>query len=168
MEEKKNDNKVVWVVGTVILALILIVFVPGLVEDKQNLDLLKQEEKLLKEGKVVSVSDTVEQFAELLANKDYEEADKYLLDNCEMFDTNNNKRVKLEYCLEKLSNHNSHTIEKRGNSLKDQETYRILWNGTKYEDTKQIITLYLSKKITSNEIIYKISKIIFTDNTLLH
>ena len=83
-----------------------------------------------------------------------------------MFDSNNNERVKLEDCLEKLDKYNNHTIEERGNDLKDQETYRILWNGTNYENTNQIITLFLKKKIESDKVTYEIIKIIFTNNTI--
>lgn len=166
MEEKKQDNKVVWIVGGIILIITLLIFVPGLIENKKSLDTAKKEYNLIKEGKTVSARNITEQFAALLSNKKYEEANKYLSKDCEMFDSKNHKRVKLEYCLEDLSNYISYTIEQKGNDLKNQETYRILLNGTKYENTNQIITLYLRKKIEADEVTYEIFRIIFTDNTL--
>lgn len=164
--EKKIDNKFLWICGTVILIIILILFVPGLLEDKKALDLSKQEYNLIKEGKTVTARDIAEEFANLLSVKKYDETSKYLSNDCKLIDSNNKERVKLEYCLEKLVTYNSYTIEKRGNDLKDQETYRILWNGTNYSNTNQIITLYLKKKITTDQRTYEIFRIIFTDNTL--
>ncbi len=165
-EEKKDDNKVVWIAGAVLLVICLLIFVPGIIESKKELDTAKLEYNLIKEGKTISASDIAEKFTILLSEKRYNEANTYLSENCKLFDSNNNERVKLEDCLEKLDKYNNHTIEERGNDLKDQETYRILWNGTNYENTNQIITLFLKKKIESDKVTYEIIKIIFTNNTI--
>lgn len=166
MEEKENNNKIVWISGAIILIIILIIFVPGLIENKKNLDTSRHAYELIKEGKTISSSEITEQFATLLSNKRYDEASKYLSKDCEFYDSDNHKRVKLEYCLEELDECSSYRTEKRGNELKDQETYRILWNGTSYENTNQIVTLFLRKKIESDQVTYEIFRVIFTDNTL--
>lgn len=164
--ENKSDNKAIWIFGAALLIIVLIIFIPGLVKDMKSLETSKQEYNLVGEGKSIPVSDIVEDFAKLISQKDYVEASKYLSEDKTLLDSNNIERVKLEYCFEKLSPHTSHNIEKRGNDLKNEETYRIFWNGTKYENTKQIITLNLRKKVKSNEVTYEIFKVIFTDNTL--
>lgn len=163
--ENKSNNKAIWIFGAVLLILVLIIFIPGLVKDMKSLETSKQEYNLINESKTISAKDITEQFATLLSNERYEEANQYLSEDCEMFDSKNHKRVKLEYCLEDLRNYISYTIEKRSNDLKNEETYRILWNGTKYENTKQIITLNLRKKVKSDEVTYEIFRVIFTDNT---
>lgn len=164
--KKKNDNKIVWIAGGIIFIILLLIFVPYLIDSKKSLDTTKLEYNLIQEGKTVSAKDISEQFAMLLSEKKYDEASTYLSEECKLIDSNNRERVKLEYCLEELNIHSSHTIEKRGNDLKDQETYRILWNGTSYENTKQIITLFLRKKVKSDKVTYEIFRVIFTDNTL--
>lgn len=163
---KSDSNRSIWIIGGTILVIVLMIFLPGLFESKKSLDTVKHEYNLIEEGKTVTAREITEEFTKLLSVKNYDEANKYLSNDCKLIDSNNTERVKLEYCLEKLAVYNSYTIEKRGNDLKNQETYRILWNGTTYENTKQIITLNLRKKVNKQEITYEIIRVIFTDNTL--
>lgn len=165
-EEKKDDNKIVWIAGAVLLVFCLLIFVPGAIDSKKELDTAKLEYNLIQEGKTVSAEDISEKFAILLSKKKYDEASTYLSEDCKLVDSDGHERVKLDYCLEELNKYSSHVIEKRGNDLKDQKTYRILWNGTSYENTSQIITLYLKKKVKSNEVTYEIFRVIFTNNNL--
>lgn len=152
--------------GIVLLILVAIIFVPMIFNSLSDLNKTKQEGKLIQEGEIISAGEISKEFAQLISESKYNDATKYLAEDCKLIDSNNNERIKLEYCLEKLNVYKSHTIEQRGNDLKDQATYRILWNGTTYENTKQIITLNLRKKINKQEITYEIIRVIFTDNTL--
>lgn len=163
---KEKNNKAIWIVGAILLILVLMIFMPGLIESQQRLETSKREYNLIQEGKTISASDVVEDFTLLLSNKKYNEANKYLSSDCKLIDSQNKERVNLEYCLEKLNNYSSHEIERRGNSIQNEETYRILWNGTRYENTNQIITLFLRRKVKTNEVTYEIFRLTFTDNTL--
>ena len=163
---KEKNNKAIWIVGAILLILVLMIFMPGLIESQQRLETSKREYNLIQEGKTISASDVVEDFTLLLSNKKYNEASKYLSSDCKLIDSQNKERVNLEYCLEKLNNYNSYRIERRGNSVQNEKTYRILWNGTRYENTNQIITLFLRRKVKTNEVTYEIFRLTFTDNTL--
>ena len=154
-----RENKFIFVIGATILIVVLIIFLPGLIEDKKELEMSKLEYNLTLEGKTTSARNITE--------SKYDEASKYLSKDCKLIDYNNRERAKLEYCLEKLAQYSSYKIEERENSIKDEETYRILWNGTNFEDTNQVITICLKKEINQNEVTYKIYKVIFTDNTLI-
>ena len=62
-------------------------------------------------------------------------------------------------------------LEKRGNSIKDEETYWIYWDIPKeltYEQYSQYslqrIFVYLKRTVKENVITYKINKIILRDN----
>lgn len=162
-----RENKFIFVIGATILIVVLIIFLPGLIEDKKELEMSKLEYNLTLEGKTTSARNITENFVLLLSESKYDEASKYLSKDCKLIDYNNRERAKLEYCLEKLAQYSSYKIEERENSIKDEETYRILWNGTNFEDTNQVITICLKKEINQNEVTYKIYKVIFTDNTLI-
>lgn len=172
MEEKKNDNKVVWIVGAATLVLILIAFVPGLVEDKQNLDLLKQEEKLLKEGKNISSGDIINEIAEILKNEEGEKLESYLSNSFLYYNDENKESKYVKNFLDDLRIYtSSYDIEKRGNSIKDEETYRVYWN-TVEKNVKngvkrgehgyclQTVTIILKKAIKQDIITYEIKEII--------
>lgn len=164
MEENNGNGRIIAFV--VILGIIIIIpLMISLINSKKSLDAEKLESKLLREGKVVSAKTVADNFAKELQNNNYSELKKYLSDSYKLIDSENNERANLEYCFEKLNKIENYTIEHRGNSIKDEETYRIMCNGTKYENTYQIITLFMRKKVKKEEITYEIYRVIFTDNT---
>lgn len=164
MEEKKDNSSI----GCVIIFLIPIILIIGMfiVSGIKEISETNHEIKLLEEGKTVSAKTVAEEFAKELQNNNYNTLKSYLSTDCKIIDSNNDERANLKYCFEELNKIENYTIEHRGNSLEDQETYRILCNGTKYEDTSQIITLYLRRRVKKEEITYEIYMVKFTDNTL--
>ena len=82
------------------------------------------------------------------------------------FYNNEGQKYSLESCLEDLETYETYTIEQRGSNTKDSETYRIYWNGWNYEDTNQIIELYMEREVNKEEIIYEIQMVRFTDNKI--
>ena len=76
------------------------------------------------------------------------------------------KKYSLESCLNNLLDYETCKYEQRGNISEDEVTYRIYWNGENTENAKQIITIMLEKKVTSEEITYEIKSIILSNNIL--
>lgn len=173
MEEKKQDNKVVWIVGAVMLILIILAFVPGLVENKQNLDILKQEEQLIKEGKVKTHDEVINEIIEILKERKQEKLEEYLADEFTYVDNDRNNSkyssslwTDLKYLVE-----DNYDIEKRANDTKNQETYRIYWNINKLVKERtdrlyclQKITISLKRVVKQDIVTYEIEKIMLTDN----
>lgn len=79
---------------------------------------------------------------------------------------NSEQQYSLTSFLENLENYEDYMIEKRGNSIDDEETYRIYWNGLNYSNSSQIIDLYMRKKVKKDEITYEIYMIRLTDNSI--
>lgn len=166
MEEKKNNGNGYAIAFAIILGIIILIpSVISFINTKKELDIGRLESKLLKEGKVVSAKTVADSFAKELQNNNYNDLESYLSKDCKLIDSSNNERANLKYCLEKLNKIESYVIERRGNRIKDEETYRIMCNGTNYENTNQIVTLYMRKKVKKEEITYEIYMVKFTDNT---
>lgn len=160
---KNGNNKTTIIVGVILLIITLIIFVPGLIKDKKSLDTSKLEYNLILEGKTISSREIAEKFLEQIKNKNYEEAKKYLANDCEFYNysfTNTNVNS-LDFCLEKLEDYSTSRIELRGNGIKGEESYRIYWNE---ESTSQIITIQMRKKVTNEVVTYEIIKIMFNQN----
>lgn len=151
---KKQDNKIAIIVGVILLSITLIIFVPGIIEDKKVLDTSKLEYNLIMEGKYVSDLETVQGFAEALHSNSISDAKQYLSDNCEIYDTNNNK-CSFEEFISNISTTTYYRYEKRSNDLKNEETYRIYWN-----NGNEIQTIILQKVISNEKVYYEIVKCI--------
>lgn len=172
MEEKKN-NKVIWITGAIILIVILVILTPDLLDSKKELDTAKLEYNLIQEGKTTSSNEIINEIIEILKNRDEENLKNYLTED---FSYINDDRYESKYVSELWNNlkylvENSYEVEKRGNSIKDEETYIIYWNTNKTVKERtdrlyclQKISIYLRKIVKQDEVTYQIYKIMLTDN----
>lgn len=163
-KEEKNNKKTVWV-AIIIGIIILIPFVCMLFDGQKELDKAKLEGKLLQEGKIVTAKEVTEKFKENLKNKNYDKIKNYLSDDYRIY-YNLEQKYNLESFLGNLEKYEEASMEKRGNSVAGEETYRIYWNGWKYEDSSQIIDLFMKKNVKEDEIVYEIYMIRLTDNNI--
>ena len=166
MEENKNNGNGCIIAFAAILGIIMIIpLMISLINSKKSLEEEKLQLKLVKEGKIVYAQEVTEKFANSLKNKNYNEISKYISDNCKFYNNDGQQRS-LEQCMKELEEYSNHRIEARGDTNRDDiKTYRIYWNGTNYENTKQIIMLQMNRKVKKDEIIYEITDVKFTDNT---
>lgn len=158
---KKNDSgswKLAIILGIISLVVVLVIFLPGLIESKNELEDLKHEEELLNEGKYKSDTETLKDFIKFLEDGDIEQAKSLLSEDCIIYDENNNICTFEEY-VSKIDTSTYYKYEERGNSINDEKTYRISWkNGL------QIQTIVLEKVVTENEIHYEIVKCLLNIN----
>lgn len=158
---KKNDSgswKLAIILGIISLVVVLVIFLPGLIESKNELEDLKHEEELLSEGKYKSDIETLKNFIKFLEDGDIEQAKSLLSEDCIIYDENNNICTFEEY-VSKIDTSTYYKYEERGNSINDEKTYRISWkNGL------QIQTIVLEKVVTKNEIHYEIVKCLLNIN----
>lgn len=61
--------------------------------------------------------------------------------------------------MSKIDTSTSYKYEKRGNSIKDEVTYRISWN-----DGTEIQTIIMKKVVSKEKVYYEIVKCILTMN----
>lgn len=164
MEEEKKGSDMGCLIAFMlpVIIVILIFIISGI----KGIGETNHEIKLLEEGKTVSAKEVANKFAESIKNKNYKEASQYLSGECEFYN-NNGKQINLDQCLKGIEEYSTYEIEERGNtSIEERKTCRILCNGSKYENTNQIITLSMEKKVNKDEITYEIYTVNFTDNTL--
>ena len=119
--------------------------------------------KLSEEGKIVSAREVTNKFKDALKDMNYSEVNYLLSDDCKMY-YNSEQEFVLARFLENFEDYEDYMIEKRNNSMEDEETYRIYWNGLNYSNSSQIIDLYMRKKVKRDEIVYEIYMIRLTDN----
>ena len=168
-----NSNKVVWITGLIILILVLLLFIPKLVDDKKELDELKYEGQLIQEGKVVSDTEVINEIVNILKERKKEQLNSYITAD---FTYVNNNGIEsnslynfwndLDYLVE-----DNYDIEKRGSSIQNEETYFVYWNtNNKVIDRNdnmyclQELRIYLKKVVETDRITYKVYRIILTDN----
>lgn len=174
---KKMNNKVALIVGVLILILVLLIFIPALLERQKELELLQHEEQLIRQGKVKNDRDVINAIVEILKERNESKLQQYLASNFLYYDNNNieHKYISdfwddLQYLVD-----DQYDIEKRENSVEDKETYIIYWN--EVEENKknginksseyyclQKITIILKRIVKEDIITYDIEKIILTDN----
>ncbi len=146
-----------------LILILIILFAYFMIGDSlKKFNTANLEYELIKNGKTVSAREVVEKVAESLKTKDYEEIKKYLSTNCSFYESN--KKYNIETCLASLDEYETYRIEQRKNSTENEETYRIYWNGWNYEETGQIIDLFMTKKVTREKITYEIYSLRFTNN----
>ncbi len=172
-KNKKNDNKIVWIIGTIVLIVILIIFIVDLSNSKKELDTAELEYNLIQEGKVKSSDNVINEIVAILKNRDEEKLTNYLTED---FSYINNSRYESKYINEFWNDlqylvDSNYDIEKRENSIETEETYFIYWNTNNLVTDRtdnlyclQKIRIYLRKLIEQNHITYKIYRIILTDN----
>lgn len=159
MEKNNSGNwKLAIILGTISLIVVLVIFLPGLIESKNELENSRHEGKLLSEGKYTSDIETLEDFIKSLENGDIESAKKLLSKDCMIYDENNNICTFEEY-VSKIDTSTYYKYEKRGNSIDDEKTYRISW-----KDGLQIQTIVLDKVVNENEMHYEIVKCLLNIN----
>lgn len=157
-----KNNSGIWIIGIILLFIVIVAFIPGLIKSRKELNELKKESELLKEGNYISDYECVKNFAEYLKSKDLENIKKLLSSNCLFYNTGICNSIEL--CFENLEEYETYRIEKRSNDISNEETYRIYWNGWNVDEAKQIITLILKKQITTEEVTYKIKRITLSEN----
>lgn len=177
---KENNKKSINSYLIVFLIVFLIIFLPiliGLISNNIKVsNQEKHEEKLIEEGKTKTHNEVINEIAEILKNKDKEKIKDYLAIDYTYYDNNNIKHKYISSFFDDLTIYTTdYEIEKRGNDLKDEETYRIYWNVVEENKKKGIdktsqyyclqkITIMLKKVVKENEITYEIERIVLTDN----
>lgn len=152
----KNTNKTLIIIMIIIGILILIPCLKSLINSTNNLNSLKLENKLLSEGKVMSLTDLNNEIAEAIKNKNYSNITTHLSKNDYTLQNSEGKKYTVDQCLSVISEVTSYSIEKRANDVKDEETYRIYINGNSSSNSDNIITIVYEKNVTKNEIQYNI------------
>lgn len=144
-----------------VIVLLIIILAPAIKDIME----INHEMKLSEEGKIVSAREITNRFKDALKDMNYSEVNYLLSEDCKMY-YNSEQQYRLTSFLENLENYEDYMIEKRGNSIDDEETYRIYWNGLNYSNSSQIIDLYMRKKVKKDEITYEIYMIRLTDNSI--
>lgn len=114
--------------------------------------------ELIKQGKSISDSEIIRNFAEELHLGNIANAKEYLANDCVIYDENS-KKCSFEEYMSKIDTSTSYKYEKRGNSIKDEVTYRISWN-----DGTEIQTIIMKKVVSKEKVYYEIVKCILTMN----
>jgi len=178
--DKNNQNNKNSGLGCLILVLILVafIFVPLIVipisQNIENSNKEKHIEQLTKEGKVKSSNDILNEIIEIFKNKDEEKLREYLSDDFLYYDENNIEHKYASDFFMSLQFLMSYEIEKRDNSIQDEETYRIYWNTVEqnikngiikgeYGYCLQTITIVLKKVVKQDVITYEIERIMLKD-----
>lgn len=175
--ENKKENNITKGNGlgcaVIFLIIVLIIFVPVISNTLQEQENITKENNLIKEGKTVSAQIVIEEIVQILKDRNEEELKKYLTDDFSYWDNNRNESKyttsfwrELKYLVE-----DNYDIEKRGNSIKDEETYYIYWNTNELVKERadryyclQKISIYLRRIVETDKITYKVYKIILTNN----
>lgn len=173
MEEKGSNNKFIWIFGAILLILILIAFVPGLLDSKKELDATKLEYNLIQEGKVKTPDKVIDEIIEILKNKEEDKFKQFLSSDFIYYDNDNIEYNYSNSFLKDLQIYTSSCeVERRGDIYQDDiVTYWIYWNiveqnkanGVIKSDTNyclQRIYIYLKKVVKEDMITYEIEKII--------
>ena len=170
MEEKKN-NKFIWIIGGIILHIILLISVTNFLENKKELDVIAHERELIQEGKVEASEEIVREIAEILKNREEDALEQYLTEDFSYWKNGETQSIDdfwndLNYLVE-----NKYSIEERGNSIEDEETWFIYWNTNESITDKssdlyclQEIRIYLKRVVEEEFITYKIERIILNNN----
>jgi len=178
MEEKKNQIPVNKNNGTgcaiVLFIIILIIFIPMLIGSIGSLNKTKHETKLIEEGKTKTESEIINEIIEILKSKDEIQLKKYLSKEFIYYDNDNLEHRYISSFLDDLKIlATSYDIERRGNDIKDKETYRIYWNVVEQNKSLgktnqyyclQKITILLNRVVKEDIITYEIEKIILSNN----
>lgn len=162
----------------VVLILVAIIFVPIIVgtisSTIQSSKAEKHEQQLIEEKKVKTAEEVIYELAEIFKNKDESKIKEYLSEDFSYYD---NENIKHKYPssffkdLKVLTS--SYDIERRGNSIQDEETYRIYWNVVELNKKwgreseyycLQRIEVMLKREIKENVITYEVEKLVLKNN----
>lgn len=178
MNEEKNDgNTGCLIVFVIIAALIFIPIIIGIVSSTVETSRIeKHEQQLIQDGKTKDAEKVMDEIVEILKDKDESQLKKYLAKDFTYYDNDNYEHKYLSSFFSDLNIlSSSYEIEKRGNDIKDEETYRIYWNVVEANKARgvdkseityclQKITVMLKRAIKQDMITYEIERIILTDN----
>ncbi len=162
----------------VVLILVTIIFVPIIVgtisNSIQSSKAEKHEQQLIEEEKVKAAEEVIYELAEIFKNKDENKIKEYLAEDFSYYD---NENIKHKYPSSFLKDLNvltsSYDIEKKENSIQDEETYRIYWNVVEVNKKwgresqyycLQRITVILKRVIKENIITYEVEKLVLNNN----
>lgn len=173
-KHNKNDSLTFLIA---ILILVVIIFVPIIInsisKSIETSNQAKHEAKLVEEKKIKTDNQVIDEIIEILKKRDEIGLKEYLSDDFEYFNNDRTESKFIDNFLKDLKYlvENNYDIEKIGNDIKNQETYRIYWNTNSLVKEKnnrlyclQKITVLLSRIVKEDIITYEIEKIILTDN----
>lgn len=163
VESHDKKSKIVLLIILVVLILFL-PFIHQIVNSFFKQQQSKLEDTVLTSENYTSASSIVSKTIDYLKSGDTDSIKSLLSNDCEFY--NDGTKYSLSSCLDNLLEYESCKYEKRGNSIKNEETYRVYWNGSNLENAHQIITLVLKRKVTQSEITYEIKHITLSNNVI--
>ena len=169
----KDSNKNEGIGCSIILLIIVaVIFIPIIFNTLNEYKEINREQKLIEEGKIIYPDTIVNEFIEILKNRDEQKLKEHISNDFIYYDDNNNESKFISEFWKDLKYFTGkYYLEKRENSIQGEETYWIYWDIpeqiTKEQYSQyslQRIYVYM-KKITKEDIItYQINKIILKDN----
>jgi len=176
---KINENKGIGcLIGVlIVIAIIFLPLIIGTISNSlENSKAKNHEQQLIKEGKVKTSDEVVDEIIETIKKEDESILKGFLSKDFTYYDNNNIEHKYISSFLRDIRILSSnYDIEKRGNSIQDEETYRIYWN-TVEQNIKngikrgergyciQTVTIIL-KRVTKQDVItYEIEKIILKNS----
>lgn len=154
----ESNNKMLYIIGGVMILIALVIGCKFVLKGNALLDKTNLEYELIKQGKSTSDSEIIRKFAEELHSGNISKAKEYLANDCVIYDENSNKCSFEEY-MSKIDTSTSYKYEKRGNSIKDEATYKISWN-----DGTEIQTIIMKKVVSKERVYYEIVECVLTIN----
>lgn len=154
----------------------LIIMIPVIIntvkDNREYTQKLALENKLIHEGKVVSSQEIIEKFVAVIKNREQSNLDAYLSKDFTYIDNSSKNSKHIEYFWNDLKYSVApHYIERRNNSIENEETYFIYWNipegiekAEYLQYSLQRIFVYMRKVVKENEVTYEIYKVILKDN----
>lgn len=171
MKEKKGELIASIIILIIVAVIVIPIIISKTIEHKQILKSTEIEQKLIEEGKIVSADTIINEVVEIFKNREEEKIKTYISDNFKYIGSDryeskyiNNLWSQLKYLV------TNYDIEKRGNSIENQETYIVYWNTNEKAEGRtdkfyclQKILIYLEKVVEENQITYKINQITLTN-----
>lgn len=180
MEEKQGNKNNETGCTIALLIVFLIIFIPiiiGTITDNIEIsNKAKHETKLIEEGKTKAASEVINEVIEIFKNKEKDKLEEHLTEDFKYYDNNHIEYEYLDSFWRDLTIYSSSCeIERRENSIKGEETYRIYWNVVEENKNKGIdknnpyyclqrVTIVLKRIVKEDIITYDIEKIILADN----
>lgn len=178
MEEKKENEKKNEGLGCVITLAIVFAIIIALIAVSSLSDAIKSSNEakhrlsLVQEGKTISSGTIMNEIAEILKNRQEDNLKEYLADNFKYIDNDRCESKNIDGFWKDIKYFvTDYDIEKRENSIKDEETYRIYWNTNNLVKERadrlycsQKIIVILKEVVKNDMITYEIEEIMLTDN----
>lgn len=145
----KNNIKPI-IIFVVTLVIVLALFIPSMVKQKQELKQIDVERQLIEDGKYTSAHDVMLNFIDALHAEDIKKAKGYLSKDCKIYNKDH-KPCTFDKYLTNIDTTTSYKYEERGNSVGDEETYVVRWN-----NETEVQTIMLRKTSNSERVYYEI------------